>query len=148
MIIIIVCIAADFWYTKNISGRILVGLRWWNKYNPETQENIWMFENILNNYFCFCKGQKCIKSIINQNCKFFSYVHIIDNSRDLYLKTDYLFVDFIFSEFSSDDVFPIFERMKKQNYPVHYITEKNDILEKYCNNSNKCLTIIQITKNN
>ena len=45
MIIVIVCIAADFWYTKNISGRILVGLRWWNKYNPETQENIWMFES-------------------------------------------------------------------------------------------------------
>ena len=45
MIIVISLIAADFWYTKNISGRILVGLRWWNKYNPETQENIWMFES-------------------------------------------------------------------------------------------------------
>jgi hypothetical protein len=118
------------------------------KRNCFQKENIWMFENIMNNYFCFCKGQKCIKSKINQNCKFFFYVHIIDNSRDLYLKTDYLFVDFIFSEFSSDDVFPIFERMEKQNYPVHYITEKNDILEKYCNNSNKCLTIIPITKKN
>jgi hypothetical protein len=74
----------------------------------------------MNNYFCFCKGQKCIESFDNQDCKFFFYVHIIDCSRDLYLKSDYLFVDFIFSEYSSDDAYPIFEKMIKQNYPVHY----------------------------
>jgi CDP-glycerol glycerophosphotransferase (TagB/SpsB family) len=102
----------------------------------------------MNNYFCFCKGQKCIESFDNQDCKFFFYVHIIDCSRDLYLKSDYLFVDFIFSEYSSDDAYPIFEKMIKQNYPVHYITEKKDIYQKYCNKTNKCLTIIPITKNN
>ena len=112
------------------------------------KESKWAFENIMNNYFCFCKGQKCIESFNNQDCKFFFYVYIIDCSRDLYLKTDYLFVDFIFSEFSSDDVYPIFEKMEKQNYPVHYITEKKDIYEKYCNKTNKCLTIIPITRKN
>ena len=25
--------ALDFWVVKNISGRILVGLRWWNEIN-------------------------------------------------------------------------------------------------------------------
>ena len=45
MIIVILFIAADFWYTKNISGRILVGLRWWNNYDKETQGNIWKFES-------------------------------------------------------------------------------------------------------
>ena len=45
MIIVILLDAADFWYTKNISGRILVGLRWWNNYNQNTQENIWIFES-------------------------------------------------------------------------------------------------------
>ena len=45
MIIVILLIAADFWYTKNISGRILVGLRWWNNYDPNTQENKWIFES-------------------------------------------------------------------------------------------------------
>ena len=78
-------------------------------------ETNWKFENIMNNYFCFCKGQKCIESFDNQDCKFFFYVHIIDCSRDLYLKSDYLFVDFIFSEYSSDDAYPIFEKMIKQN---------------------------------
>ena len=111
-------------------------------------ETNWKFDNIMNNYFCFCKGQKCIESFDNQDCKFFFYVHIIDCSRDLYLKSDYLFVDFIFSEYSSDDAYPIFEKMIKQNYPVHYITEKKDIYQKYCNKTNKCLTIIPITKNN
>ena len=45
MIIVISLIAADFWYTKNISGRILVGLRWWNNYDANTQENTWKFES-------------------------------------------------------------------------------------------------------
>ena len=45
MILVVLLIAADFWYTKNISGRILVGLRWWNNFNQETQENIWTFES-------------------------------------------------------------------------------------------------------
>ena len=45
MIIVILLDAADFWYTKNISGRILVGLRWWNNYNQNTQENVWVFES-------------------------------------------------------------------------------------------------------
>ena len=45
MTTVILFIAADFWYTKNISGRILVGLRWWNNYDKETQGNIWKFES-------------------------------------------------------------------------------------------------------
>ena len=45
MTIVILFDAMDFWYTKNISGRILVGLRWWNTYNPETQQEVWRFES-------------------------------------------------------------------------------------------------------
>ena len=45
MIVVILLDAADFWYTKNISGRILVGLRWWNKFDPENQQDIWTFES-------------------------------------------------------------------------------------------------------
>ncbi|MBL1506050.1 DUF846 domain-containing protein, partial [Klebsiella pneumoniae] len=45
MITVILLIAADFWYTKNISGRILVGLRWWNNYDVDTQEDKWIFES-------------------------------------------------------------------------------------------------------
>ncbi|KAG6503593.1 Golgi apparatus membrane protein-like protein ECHIDNA [Zingiber officinale] len=35
--------ALDFWVVKNVSGRILVGLRWWNEINEEG-ESIWKFE--------------------------------------------------------------------------------------------------------
>ena len=45
MITVILLIAADFWYTKNISGRILVGLRWWNNYDADKQEDKWIFES-------------------------------------------------------------------------------------------------------
>eukprot|EP01133_Synstelium_polycarpum_P004337 gene4337-5064_t len=33
----------DFWTVKNISGRLLVGLRWWNKVNDDGS-NEWYFE--------------------------------------------------------------------------------------------------------
>ena len=45
MITVVLLVAADFWYTKNISGRILVGLRWWNTFDQNTQENKWTFES-------------------------------------------------------------------------------------------------------
>lgn len=34
--------ATDFWVVKNLSGRILVGLRWWSSYN-EKGEEVWKF---------------------------------------------------------------------------------------------------------
>lgn len=43
-IVIILLLAADFWNVKNISGRLLVGLRWWNESN-ELGQTIWVFEN-------------------------------------------------------------------------------------------------------
>ena len=88
------------------------------KRNCNLEEIDWKFENIFGIYFCFCKGKKCLESNIIQQCKFNFYINIIDKNRDIYLKTDYLFVDFIFSEISSDDAYPVFEEMEKQNYPV------------------------------
>ncbi|PPD81248.1 hypothetical protein GOBAR_DD21821 [Gossypium barbadense] len=35
--------ALDFWVVKNVSGRILVGLRWWNEIN-DLGESVWRFE--------------------------------------------------------------------------------------------------------
>ena len=70
MTTVILFIAADFWYTKNISGRILVGLRWWNNYDKETQGNIWKFEskneikesNVDRKTFIYkrCRSKSCI----------------------------------------------------------------------------------------
>ncbi|KUJ24032.1 golgi apparatus membrane protein-like protein tvp23 [Mollisia scopiformis] len=44
-IITILLLAADFYYLKNIAGRRLVGLRWWNEVNPENGESHWVFES-------------------------------------------------------------------------------------------------------
>jgi hypothetical protein len=37
-------LAADFWTVKNVTGRILVGLRWWNKMNEDGTSE-WVFES-------------------------------------------------------------------------------------------------------
>ncbi|KAK2747332.1 Golgi apparatus membrane protein tvp23 [Myotisia sp. PD_48] len=38
-------LSADFYYLKNIAGRRLVGLRWWNEVNPTTGDSHWVFES-------------------------------------------------------------------------------------------------------
>uniref|UniRef100_A0A5B7BTL7 Golgi apparatus membrane protein TVP23 n=1 Tax=Davidia involucrata TaxID=16924 RepID=A0A5B7BTL7_DAVIN len=42
-VVTVILAAFDFWVVKNFSGRILVGLRWWNEIN-EQGESIWKFE--------------------------------------------------------------------------------------------------------
>lgn len=44
-IITILLLAADFYYLKNIAGRRLVGLRWWNEVDPQSGESKWVFES-------------------------------------------------------------------------------------------------------
>jgi Eukaryotic protein of unknown function (DUF846) len=44
-VVCIVLIAFDFWTVKNISGRLLVGLRWWS-YVREDGSNEWIFESL------------------------------------------------------------------------------------------------------
>jgi hypothetical protein len=43
-IIVVILNALDFWFVKNVSGRVLVGLRWWNEVKENGSE-IWMFES-------------------------------------------------------------------------------------------------------
>lgn len=48
IMVTVLCIllaAADFWVVKNITGRLLVGLRWWNKVDPVTGATSWIFES-------------------------------------------------------------------------------------------------------
>ncbi|KAL4896777.1 hypothetical protein BDV59DRAFT_171457 [Aspergillus ambiguus] len=44
-IITLLLLAADFYYLKNIAGRRLVGLRWWNEVNTTTGDSHWVFES-------------------------------------------------------------------------------------------------------
>ncbi|XP_028122048.1 uncharacterized protein LOC114319241 [Camellia sinensis] len=42
-VVTVLLAALDFWVVKNVSGRILVGLRWWNEITDEG-ESVWKFE--------------------------------------------------------------------------------------------------------
>lgn len=44
-IITILLLASDFYYLKNIAGRRLVGLRWWNEVDTQTGASQWVFES-------------------------------------------------------------------------------------------------------
>ena len=41
---IILLLSMDFWTVKNITGRIMTGLRWWNYVDDETGQSVWRFE--------------------------------------------------------------------------------------------------------
>jgi hypothetical protein len=44
-IVTTVLLAIDFYYLKNIAGRRLVGLRWWNEVDPQSGDSHWVFES-------------------------------------------------------------------------------------------------------
>ncbi|KAI9835680.1 MAG: Golgi apparatus membrane protein tvp23 [Sarea resinae] len=44
-IITILLLASDFYYLKNIAGRRLVGLRWWNEVDQASGDSHWVFES-------------------------------------------------------------------------------------------------------
>ncbi|KAF1802172.1 hypothetical protein V8B55DRAFT_1477622 [Mucor lusitanicus] len=43
-VLVILLLAFDFWTTKNVSGRLMVGLRWWNEIQSDGS-NKWVFES-------------------------------------------------------------------------------------------------------
>jgi Eukaryotic protein of unknown function (DUF846) len=44
-ILTVILLAFDFYYLKNIAGRRLVGLRWWNEVNAASGQSNWVFES-------------------------------------------------------------------------------------------------------
>ncbi|KAH7408459.1 hypothetical protein DE146DRAFT_605998 [Phaeosphaeria sp. MPI-PUGE-AT-0046c] len=44
-IVTMLLLAMDFYYLKNIAGRRLVGLRWWNEVDSTTGDGRWVFES-------------------------------------------------------------------------------------------------------
>ena len=118
------------------------------KNNLIINDKQWNFGNIFNEYFCFCKDLDSLKLKNQQSCKYFFYLNLIDKNRKVYSKTDFLFIDFIFNELSSDDAFPIFKEMIKENLPVHYLTESPEIYNEYCSKINNCQIIIPVNRLN
>ena len=42
-VVIVLLLSLDFWTVKNVSGRLLVGLRWWNQVDEDGNSS-WVFE--------------------------------------------------------------------------------------------------------
>ena len=111
------------------------------KYKNYLKNGFWYFMNIYNTYFCFCKGN-CYYSEIPQLCKYLFYLTIIDENKNLYKKTHFLFSDFMF--YSSDDTYPVFETMIKKKMNVHYLDGKEFIYKKFCEHEKYCLKVLPI----
>lgn len=43
-VVVVLLLACDFWTVKNVAGRLLVGLRWWNEVK-EDGSNRWKYES-------------------------------------------------------------------------------------------------------
>ncbi|KAL3902066.1 MAG: hypothetical protein SGCHY_000100 [Lobulomycetales sp.] len=43
-VVIVILLAVDFWTVKNVTGRLLVGLRWWNEVHEDGSSQ-WIFES-------------------------------------------------------------------------------------------------------
>lgn len=48
-VVVILLLACDFWTVKNVTGRLLVGLRWWN-YVREVKEHASLFVCLVPTY--------------------------------------------------------------------------------------------------
>ena len=108
---------------------------------------LWNFKNIYNHYFCISIHNNNVNNYnISQECKYYFYINILDNNKNIYNKTHYLFVDFIFANMPTDDTYPVFEEMIKQNLSAHYVTEKANIYNYFCNQTKECLTIIPVNR--
>jgi len=107
-------------------------------------QNEWYFRNIFNHYFCFCYGKYCEFHNISEQCKYSVYLSIIDNSRHLYNKTDYLLADFLYGNRAPGDAYFVFKEMIKQNLSAHYFTERKDIYNEYNTSKKESLRVIPI----
>ena len=98
------------------------------------KEEVWYNKNIYNNYFCYCKcsiNKTCLYSNINRNCKYKFYLYIIDINRYLFKKTDYIFADFSSPDTAPCEAYLIFKEMYKQNFNVHFMTQREDIFKRF-----------------
>ncbi|GET89842.1 hypothetical protein, conserved [Leishmania tarentolae] len=73
LVITILFLTADFWTTKNVTGRILVSMRWWNEVREDGSTQ-WMFESSPeadqrvnaydNGFFWITTGANCVTWVV------------------------------------------------------------------------------------
>ena len=103
---------------------------------PFDNKTTWQYENIYNYHFCFYNSNNISNfsyNDINQKCKYYFYLNIIDNNRYIYNKTNYLFSDFSSSNTATGEAFLIFNEMNAQNLDVHFMTKREDIYNNFSN---------------
>lgn len=67
-VVTVLLAALDFWVVKNVSGRILVGLRWWNEIN-DLGESVWKFESLDQEVsLCFAEWGLLIQMAMESVC--------------------------------------------------------------------------------
>ncbi|XP_053131830.1 Golgi apparatus membrane protein TVP23 homolog A isoform X4 [Hemicordylus capensis] len=64
-VIILLLLSFDFWSVKNVTGRLLVGLQWWNQIDEDGKSH-WVFE---------AKKALVIASISLQAANLYGYIH-------------------------------------------------------------------------
>ena len=114
------------------------------KENAITKKNVWYFKNINGNYFCFCNGKYCPNNKNFEDCKYYFYLNIINNNKNIYIKSNYLFLDFLYANRAPGDAFFVFKEMIKQNLSAFYLSERKDIYQDYYDNKTKFQKIIPI----
>ena len=113
------------------------------------KEGKWYFDNIYDNYFCFCRGESCIDIKIFNNynfqyCKYLFFLTIIDRYRNLYRKNHFLLSDFFDENIESSDALPIFQEMIIQKLNAHYLTMSLTIYQQFCLNHEECSNNLKI----
>jgi hypothetical protein len=68
----------DFWVVKNVSGRLLVRLRWWNEINPETKQSEWRFEYDADRNTVNKVDEKFFWNSMYLSCIFWSLISILN----------------------------------------------------------------------
>ncbi|XP_051488469.1 Golgi apparatus membrane protein TVP23 homolog A isoform X3 [Apus apus] len=80
---ILLLLSFDFWSVKNVTGRLLVGLRWWNQIDEDGKSH-WMFE---------AKRALVIAGISLQTANLYGYIHCkLGGQKSLSRLTSRLFV--------------------------------------------------------
>lgn len=57
-VLVVVFCSLDFWAVKNVTGRKLVGLRWWSVIKEDGEE-LWLYESMQGNF----KANDCNLSV-------------------------------------------------------------------------------------
>ncbi|XP_040856758.1 Golgi apparatus membrane protein TVP23 homolog B isoform X3 [Ochotona curzoniae] len=71
MVTIILLLSCDFWAVKNVTGRLMVGLRWWNHIDEDGKSH-WVFES---------RKAVVIMGVVLQGANLYGYIRCKVGSR-------------------------------------------------------------------